>query len=131
MTATHSRITGTGSFLPPRRVSNQDLVDQLAARGLESSDDWIVERTGIRARHFVDDGIYSSDLALAAWRPIHVERLLWPGVAGAVPNDTPMAVWLSASSKGILTGVFGVPRLDPQAMPGNVGDAAPWAGSPA
>ena len=68
MTATHSRITGTGSFLPPRRVSNQDLVDQLAARGLESSDDWIVERTGIRARHFVDDGINSSDLALAACR---------------------------------------------------------------
>ena len=68
MTATYSRITGTGSFLPPRRVSNQDLVDQLAARGLESSDDWIVERTGIRARHFVDDGVNSSDLALAACR---------------------------------------------------------------
>ncbi|MCP5272988.1 MAG: ketoacyl-ACP synthase III [Burkholderiaceae bacterium] len=68
MTATHSRITGTGSFLPPRRVSNQDLVDQLVARGLESSDDWIVERTGIRARHFVDDGVNSSDLALAACR---------------------------------------------------------------
>ena len=68
MTATYSRITGTGSFLPPRRVSNQDLVDQLVARGLESSDDWIVERTGIRARHFVDDGVNSSDLALAACR---------------------------------------------------------------
>ena len=68
MSATFSRITGTGSFLPPRRVSNQDLVDQLAARGLESSDDWIVERTGIRARHFVDDGVNSSDLALAACR---------------------------------------------------------------
>ena len=64
----YTRITGTGSFLPPRRVSNQDLVDQLAARGLESSDDWIVERTGIRARHFVADGVNSSDLALAACR---------------------------------------------------------------
>ena len=46
----YSRITGTGSYLPPRRLSNADLVAQLAAQGVESSDDWIVERTGIRAR---------------------------------------------------------------------------------
>jgi 3-oxoacyl-[acyl-carrier-protein] synthase III len=62
----YSRITGTGSYLPPRRLSNADLVAQLAQRGVETSDDWIVERTGIRARHFVDDGVYSSDLGLAA-----------------------------------------------------------------
>jgi 3-oxoacyl-[acyl-carrier-protein] synthase-3 len=42
------------------------LVLQLAAQGVESSDDWIVERTGIRARHFVADGVFSSDLALEA-----------------------------------------------------------------
>lgn len=64
--ALYSRISGTGSALPARRLTNQDLVDQLAARGLESSDDWIVERTGIRARHFVDDGVNASDLALRA-----------------------------------------------------------------
>jgi 3-oxoacyl-[acyl-carrier-protein] synthase III len=63
-----TRIAGTGSFLPPRRVSNQALVDQLAARGLESSDQWIVERTGIRARHFADDGVNASDLAFEAAR---------------------------------------------------------------
>ena len=63
-----SRITGTGSYLPPRRLSNADLVRQLAAEGVETSDEWIVERTGIRARHFVDDGIYSSDLGLEASR---------------------------------------------------------------
>ena len=62
----YSRITGTGSYLPPRRLSNADLVAQLAATGIESSDEWIVERTGIRARHFADDGVYSSDLALEA-----------------------------------------------------------------
>ena len=55
----YSRITGTGSFLPPRRLTNADLVAELAASGVESSDDWIVERTGIRARHFVDAGSYS------------------------------------------------------------------------
>ncbi len=64
----HSRITGTGSHLPPRRVSNADLARDLAGRGIETSDEWIVERTGIRARHFAADGVVCSDLALAAAR---------------------------------------------------------------
>jgi 3-oxoacyl-[acyl-carrier-protein] synthase-3 len=64
----HSRITGTGSWLPPRRLSNDDMVKMLAARGIETSDEWIVERTGIRARHFADEGVTSSDLALHASR---------------------------------------------------------------
>ena len=61
-----SRITGTGSYLPPRRLTNADLVAELASQGVETSDDWIVERTGIRARHFADAGVFSSDLALQA-----------------------------------------------------------------
>ena len=64
----YARITGTGSHLPPRRLSNADMVALLAARGLETSDDWIVERTGIKARHFADDGVNASDLALHACR---------------------------------------------------------------
>ena len=64
--ARYARITGTGSQLPPRRVTNADLAADLATRGLETSDEWIVERTGIRARHFADPGVNSSDLALAA-----------------------------------------------------------------
>ncbi|MEI6760231.1 MAG: beta-ketoacyl-ACP synthase III [Betaproteobacteria bacterium] len=66
--AAYARITGTGSYLPPRRLSNADLVAELAAQGVETSDDWIVERTGIRARHFAADGVFSSDLALEASR---------------------------------------------------------------
>jgi 3-oxoacyl-[acyl-carrier-protein] synthase-3 len=62
----YSRITGTGSYLPPRRLSNHDMVALLAARGIETSDEWIVERTGISARHYADDGVNASDLALAA-----------------------------------------------------------------
>ncbi len=62
----YSKITGTGSYLPPRRLTNADLVAELALKGVESSDEWIVERTGIRARHFASDGVYSSDLALEA-----------------------------------------------------------------
>ena len=62
----YSRITGTGSHLPPRRLSNADLAADLATRGIETSDEWIVERTGIRARHFAADGVACSDLALFA-----------------------------------------------------------------
>ena len=62
----YSRITGTGSFLPPRRLTNADLVAELANKGVETSDEWIVERTGIRARHFASDGVHSSDLGLEA-----------------------------------------------------------------
>jgi 3-oxoacyl-[acyl-carrier-protein] synthase III len=61
-----SRIAGTGSYLPPHRLTNADLVAQLVTAGVETSDEWIVERTGIRARHFAADGVYSSDLALEA-----------------------------------------------------------------
>jgi 3-oxoacyl-[acyl-carrier-protein] synthase-3 len=64
----YSRITGTGSYLPPNRLSNADLVAQLAAQGVDTSDDWIVERTGIRARHFAAPGVFSSDLGLEAAR---------------------------------------------------------------
>ena len=66
--ARFSRITGTGSHLPPRRLSNADLARELAERGVETSDEWIVERTGIRARHFAADGVACSDLALHAAR---------------------------------------------------------------
>ena len=64
--ARFARIIGTGSYLPPRRLSNADLAAQLAADGIETSDEWIVERTGIHARHFADDGVTASDLALPA-----------------------------------------------------------------
>ncbi len=74
----YSRIAGTGSYLPPRRVTNDDLVAQLAAQGIETSDEWIVERTGIRSRHFAERDVASSDLALEAsrarWRPPAARR---------------------------------------------------------
>ncbi|HEX2545301.1 MAG TPA: beta-ketoacyl-ACP synthase III [Ramlibacter sp.] len=64
----YSRITGTGSYLPPKRVTNADLAAQLAAEGVETSDDWIVERTGIRARHFAEREVGTSDLGVQAAR---------------------------------------------------------------
>ena len=60
----HSRIIATGSYLPGEPVTNDDLV----ARGIDTSDQWIVERTGIRSRHLAADGVSCSELAEAASR---------------------------------------------------------------
>ncbi|HWZ49704.1 MAG TPA: beta-ketoacyl-ACP synthase III [Herbaspirillum sp.] len=62
----YSKIIGTGSYLPPKRVTNNELADQLAADGIETSDEWIVSRSGISARHYADAGVLSSDLAVIA-----------------------------------------------------------------
>ncbi|APW43646.1 beta-ketoacyl-ACP synthase III [Rhodoferax saidenbachensis] len=80
-----SRITGTGSYVPPRRLSNADLVAELAGKGVETSDEWIVERTGIRARHFAADGVYSSDLGLEA-----AKNALQ--AAGRIPQDVDLII---------------------------------------
>ena len=115
----HARITGTGSCLPARRLSNQDLVDQLAAQGIETSDDWIVERTGIRARHFAADGEFSSDLAAQACR-----RAMQ--AAGAAPADIDLIIVATStpdmvfpSTAALLQhklGISGCPVFDVQAV---------------
>lgn len=60
----YARIAGVGSYLPGSPVSNDDLV----LRGIQTSDEWIVSRTGIRARHLAEPGQTSSELALHASR---------------------------------------------------------------
>ncbi|UXH77613.1 beta-ketoacyl-ACP synthase III [Roseateles amylovorans] len=64
----YARILGTGSHLPANRVTNADLAERLARDGIETSHEWIVERTGIHARHFADPDVAASDLALPAAR---------------------------------------------------------------
>ena len=64
----YSTIIGTGSYLPPRRVTNDMLAAELAANGIETSDEWIVSRSGIRARHFADRDMPCSELATIAAR---------------------------------------------------------------
>ncbi len=58
-----SRVIGTGAALPETIVTNDDL-----AKRVDTSDEWIRERSGIRQRHFVKEGEKTSDLALAASR---------------------------------------------------------------
>ena len=73
----YSRITGTGSCLPSRRLTNADLADELATSGVVTTDDWIVERTGIRARHFAAADVCSSDLGVeAAQQALQAAKLL-------------------------------------------------------
>ena len=117
--APYTRISGTGSYLPPNRVSNQALVEQLAARGLESSHEWIVERTGIHARHFADEGVCASDLALAACR--HALEAAGRGADEIdliiVATSTPDMVFPSTAA--ILQhklGIAGCPAFDVQAV---------------
>jgi 3-oxoacyl-[acyl-carrier-protein] synthase-3 len=115
----YTRVAGTGSYLPPRRLSNADLVRQLAAQGIETSDEWIVERTGIRARHFVDDGVNASDLAVQAAR-----RALEAAHCRAdqldliiVATSTPDMVFPStAAIVQRKLGVHGCPAFDVQAV---------------
>ena len=57
-----ARILGTGRYLPPRVVTNKDLESSM-----ETTDEWIQQRTGIRERRFVDEGVGTSDLAVEAY----------------------------------------------------------------
>jgi 3-oxoacyl-[acyl-carrier-protein] synthase-3 len=63
VTVTRSVVLGCGSYLPQRCLSNDDLT-----RMVDTSDEWIVQRTGIRARHIAADGEMTSDLGVAAAR---------------------------------------------------------------
>ena len=63
---TYSTIVGTGSYLPPKCVTNTMLAQEMAQRGIETSDEWIVTRTGIHQRHLADPGVTSSELGFLA-----------------------------------------------------------------
>jgi 3-oxoacyl-[acyl-carrier-protein] synthase-3 len=64
----YSKIIGTGSYLPAQRVTNTELAAQLAAKGIETSDEWIVSRSVISARHYAAADENASDLAVKAGR---------------------------------------------------------------
>ena len=86
----YSKIIGTGSYLPQQRVSNDDLTAQLAAKGIETSDEWIVSRSGISARHYAAPEERSSDLAVHAAR-----RAL--DMAGLLPEDIDLIIVASST----------------------------------
>jgi len=68
-----AKITGLATYVPPRLLRNSDL-----EKMLDTTDEWIVERTGIRERHIVDKGIATSDLAAEAVKKLLRQRELSP-----------------------------------------------------
>ena len=110
----NSRISGTGSYLPPNCVSNDEL-----ARRVDTSDEWISTRTGIRQRHFAAEGQLASDLALPAARQAIEAAGLQPSDIGLliVATTTPDVVFPSTAC--ILQqklGIAGCPAYDLQAV---------------
>lgn len=110
---TYARITGTGSYLPEKVVTNQDLEQMM-----DTSDEWIRERTGIKRRHIAADGETSGDMGLAAAR----KALDMAGIAASdvdliiVGTTTPDKVFPSTAC--IIQrrlGVGGCPAFDVQA----------------
>ena len=93
----HATITGVGSSLPPRLVPNTWFESRV-----ETSDEWIRDRTGIEARHFVDDDVVTSDLAVDAARTAMAEAGIEAAqldmiIVASVTGDTPFpstAVWV-------------------------------------
>jgi 3-oxoacyl-[acyl-carrier-protein] synthase III len=85
----HSRVLGCGAYLPKRVVTNAELAEKT-----DTSDTWIVERTGIRQRHVAAAGERTSDLALAAARAALAQAKVKPGevdlvvLATTTPDDT-------------------------------------------
>ncbi|MCL7744544.1 ketoacyl-ACP synthase III [Guyparkeria hydrothermalis] len=110
----HSRITGTGSYLPERVMTNHDLEQMV-----DTSDEWIRERTGIEQRHIAADGQLTSDLAEPAARraleaagrvPEEVDLII---VATTTPDRTfPSTACLLQQKLGI----HGPPAFDVQAV---------------
>lgn len=105
-----SRITGLGSYLPPRVVTNDDLSEIM-----DTSDEWIVTRTGIRERRWVDEDTTTTDLGLEA-----ATRAL--DTAGITANDVDLLVFATLSPDHEFPGnacflqakmnIPGIPALD-------------------
>ncbi|MDD2988597.1 MAG: ketoacyl-ACP synthase III [Zoogloea sp.] len=112
----YARVAGTGSYLPGNPVTNDDLV----ARGIDTSDEWIVERTGIRSRYLAAPDVTSSQLAYeasvraieaAGCRPDDIDLII---VATSTPDFIfPSTATLLQARLGITNGS---PAFDLQAV---------------
>ena len=103
-----SRIAGTGSALPERKISNDELAAELAARGVQTSDDWIVSRTGIRSRHFAEAGTTSVDLGEQAARRALESAGLQPADIDLIIVATSTPDMIFPSNAALIQGRLGV-----------------------
>jgi len=111
---THSRIVGSGSYLPPRVVTNDEF-----ARRLDTSDAWIRERTGIAERRIADESQASSDLALEASRAALAAAQLAPSDIDLIIVATSTPDHVFPSTACLLQAKLGIrdcPAFDVQAV---------------
>lgn len=110
----YSRITGTGGYLPEKLLTNHDL-----AKIVDTSDEWIVERTGIRERHIVAEGENTSDLALHASRKAIEAAGIDPKQIDLIVVATTTPDFVFPSTACLLQeklGIRGCPAFDVQAV---------------
>jgi 3-oxoacyl-[acyl-carrier-protein] synthase-3 len=110
----YSRITGTGGYLPEKVLTNHDL-----AKIVDTSDEWIVERTGIRERHIVAEGENTSDLALHASRKAIEAAGIDPKQIDLIVVATTTPDFVFPSTACLLQeklGIRGCPAFDVQAV---------------
>jgi len=110
----YSRIAGTGSYLPEKILTNHDL-----EKMVDTSDEWIVARSGIRERHIAADGELASDLAYQAATRAIANAGLGSGDIDLiiVATTTPDIIFPStASILQAKLGVAGCPAFDVQAV---------------
>ena len=110
----HSRIVGTGSYLPAQVLTNAEL-----AQRVDTSDEWIRTRTGIRQRHLAAPGETTSDLALAAAREALAAASLAPAAVDMIVLATTTPDMVFPSTACILQDKLGTrngPAFDVQAV---------------
>jgi len=100
-----AKITALGTYVPPRQLTNADL-----EKMVETSNEWILERTGIHVRHIADPGVAASDLAVCAARQALAERGIDPAEVEAVVVGTVTPDMLYPSTACLVQHKLGIPR---------------------
>jgi 3-oxoacyl-[acyl-carrier-protein] synthase-3 len=101
-----AKITALGTYVPPRVMTNSDF-----EKIVETSDEWIVSRTGIRERHVVDKGVATSDLAVEATKRALAERGINPNEIEAIIVATVTPDMLFPSTACIVQHKLGIEKV--------------------
>lgn len=102
----NSVITGTGMYVPENVVSNHDL-----ARIMDTSDEWITTRTGVKERRFVDPGVGSSDLAILAGERALDDAGIHPSEVDALVTATMTPDYLAPGIAGLVQEGLGLSHV--------------------
>jgi 3-oxoacyl-[acyl-carrier-protein] synthase-3 len=100
-----AKITALGTYVPPRELTNQDL-----EKMINTSNDWILERTGIHVRHIAEPGVAASDLAVCAARRALAERGIEPAEVEVIVVGTVTPDMLYPSTACLVQHKLNIPR---------------------